>query len=176
MPLPTDERLLALSQELLNQFDTIFGPNPGFRSAHAKATLLTGRFTPSANAASLTRAPHIENASTPRNRTIPRLHRHTAPIRYRSKCKPARMRHRFQPCAPCSRRHRHSLDGWVSDQHRARVLEFLRALATSDPKNPAGSPLEAFLGTHPKALTYVQTPKPSPSSFARKLLRCYSHA
>jgi hypothetical protein len=55
-------------------------------------------------------------------------------------------------------------------------LEFLRALATSDPKNPAGSPLEAFLGTRPKALTYVQTPKPSPSSFARKLLQWDSHA
>ena len=65
MPLPTDEGLLALSQELLNQFDTIFGRNLGFRPAHAKGTLLTGMFTPSANAASLTRAPHIENASTP---------------------------------------------------------------------------------------------------------------
>jgi catalase len=48
MPLPTDERLLALSQESLNQFDTIFGLNPGFRPAHAKGTLLTGMFTPSA--------------------------------------------------------------------------------------------------------------------------------
>ena len=65
MPLPTDEKLLALSQELLHQFDAIFGLNPGFRPAHAKGTLLTGMFTPSANAASLTRAPHIANASTP---------------------------------------------------------------------------------------------------------------
>jgi catalase len=48
MPLPTDEGLLALSQELLNQFDTIFGRNLGFRPAHAKGTLLTGMFTPSA--------------------------------------------------------------------------------------------------------------------------------
>jgi catalase len=65
MLLPTDEKLLALSQELLNQFDAIFGLNPGFRPAHAKGTLLTGMFTPSANAVSLTRAPHIANASTP---------------------------------------------------------------------------------------------------------------
>jgi catalase len=45
---------------------------------------------------------------------------------------------------------------------------FLKALATSDPKNLSGSPLEAFLGTHPKALAFVQAPKPSPSSFARE--------
>lgn len=35
MPLPSDERLLALSQDLLQQFDTIFGVHPGFRSAHS---------------------------------------------------------------------------------------------------------------------------------------------
>ena len=53
MPLPTDEKLLALSQDLLQQFDTIFGLNPGFRPVHAKGTMLTGMFTPSSEAASL---------------------------------------------------------------------------------------------------------------------------
>src|ERR1700692_4254281 len=64
MPLPTDEKLLALSQDLLNQFDTIFGLHPGFRPAHAKGAMLTGTFTPSADAASLTRAPHMTREST----------------------------------------------------------------------------------------------------------------
>ena len=59
MPLPTDEKLLALSQEILQQFDTIFGLHPGFRPAHAKGAMLTGTFTPSAEAASLTRAAHM---------------------------------------------------------------------------------------------------------------------
>ena len=31
-----------------------------------------------------------------------------------------------------------------------------------------GSPLEKYLGTHPAALAFVQTPKPPPSSFARE--------
>ena len=57
MPLPTDEKIVALGQDLLQQFDTLFGLHPGFRPAHAKGTMLTGTFTPSANAASLTRAP-----------------------------------------------------------------------------------------------------------------------
>ena len=44
----------------------------------------------------------------------------------------------------------------------------MRAVASSDPSKLSGSPLEAFLGTHPKALEFVQTPKPAPSSFARE--------
>ena len=50
MPLPTDERLIALGEELLRQFDTIFGLHPGFRPAHAKGAMLTGIFTPSPGA------------------------------------------------------------------------------------------------------------------------------
>jgi catalase len=65
MPLPTDEKLLALSHDILQQFDTIFGLNPGFRPVHAKGTLLTGTFTPSHDATSLTRAPHVLRESTP---------------------------------------------------------------------------------------------------------------
>ncbi len=42
MPLPTDEKLIALSQDVLQQFDTIFGLNPGFRPAHAKGIAADG--------------------------------------------------------------------------------------------------------------------------------------
>jgi len=65
MPLPKDDKLIALSQDLLQQFDTIFGLHPGFRPAHAKGAMLTGTFTPSPDALSLTRAPHINRESTP---------------------------------------------------------------------------------------------------------------
>jgi catalase len=61
----------------------------------------------------------------------------------------------------------HSTDGFPTRTGQ-EFLEFLRALAASDPKNLAGSPLEAFLGSHPAALAFVQTPKPAPSSFARE--------
>ena len=65
MPLPTDEKILALSNEIIHTFDTIFGLHPGFRPAHAKGAMLTGTFTPSPEAASLSRAAHLNNASTP---------------------------------------------------------------------------------------------------------------
>ena len=44
----------------------------------------------------------------------------------------------------------------------------MRAIAASDPAKIPGSPLEAFLGSHPKTLAFVQLPKPAPSSFARE--------
>ena len=49
----------------------------------------------------------------------------------------------------------HSTDGFPT-RTGAEFLEFLKALAASDPKNLAGSPLEAFLGSHPAALAFVQ--------------------
>jgi catalase len=47
-------------------------------------------------------------------------------------------------------------------------LEFLKAVAASDPAHLSGSPLEKYLGSHPAALAFVQAPKPAPSSFARE--------
>jgi len=66
MPLTTDEKLLSLSHEIIEAFDKVDGGiHPGFRPAHAKGILLTGGFTPSPEAASLTRAPHLHRDSTP---------------------------------------------------------------------------------------------------------------
>ena len=66
MPLTTDERLLALSRKTVEVFDKANGGvHPGFRPAHAKGILLRGMFTPSSEAASLTRAPHLHRNSTP---------------------------------------------------------------------------------------------------------------
>ena len=47
-------------------------------------------------------------------------------------------------------------------------LEFLKALIASPPGTPSPAPIEQFLGSHPKALAFVQAPKPPPSSFSRE--------
>src|SRR3954462_8529709 len=65
MPLPDDEKLIALGNEIIQQFDTIFGKHPGFRPAHAKGIQVKGTFTPAEGAKSLTSAPHMTRASTP---------------------------------------------------------------------------------------------------------------
>src|ERR1700729_773180 len=168
MPLPTDEKLLALSQGILKQFDTIFGLHPGFRPAHAKGILLTGTFTPSPGAASLTRAPHMNRASTP---TTVRFSNSTGvPLVPDNdpNANPRGMAIRFNLAEHV---HTdivsHSTDGFPTRTGQ-EFLEFLRALAASDPSKPSPSPIEAFLGSHPKALAFVQAPKPAPSSFARE--------
>ncbi|WP_353073086.1 catalase family peroxidase [Tunturiibacter gelidiferens] len=168
MPLPTDEKIIALSQQLLQQFDAIFGLNPGFRPAHAKGIMLTGTFTPSAEAATLTKAPHITRESTPVTvrfsdstgiPLVPDNDPNANPRGFAIRFNLAEHIHTDIVS--------HSTDGFPTRTGQ-EFLELLMALATSDPKNLAGSPLEAFLGSHPKALAFVQTPKPAPSSFARE--------
>lgn len=167
MPLPSDEKLIALSNDILAQFQAIFGAYPGFRPAHAKGTMLTGTFTPTAEAASLSRGPHFVK-STPvtvrfSNSTGVPLIPDNDP-----NANPRGLAVRFNLAEHV---HTdivsHSTDGFPTRTGQ-EFLEFLRALAASDPKNLAGSPLEAFLGSHPAALAFVQTPKPAPSSFARE--------
>jgi len=168
MPLPTDEKLLALSENILKQFDTIFGLNPGFRPAHAKGLMLSGTFTPADSAAELTRAPHITRPSTP---VVVRFSNSTGvPLIPDNdpNANPRGFAIRFQLAEHV---HTdivsHSTDGFPTHTGD-EFLEFLRALASSDPANLKGSPLEAFLGSHPAALAFVQAPKPAPSSFARE--------
>jgi catalase len=168
MPLPSDEKLLALSRDVLKQFDTIFGLHPGFRPAHAKGVMLTGTFTPAPEARSLTRAPHITRDSTP---VTARLSNSTGLPQIPDgdpNANPRGLAIRFHLAEHV---HTdivsHSTDGFPARTGQ-EFLEFLQAVASSDPSKPSPTPIEVFLGSHPKALAFVQTPKPFPSSFARE--------
>src|SRR5260370_36764850 len=55
----------ALAQQLLDAIDAQFGLHPVYRPAHAKGLMCSGVFTPSPEAAKLTRAPHATRPSTP---------------------------------------------------------------------------------------------------------------
>src|SRR5271157_3285262 len=168
MPLPADQKLIALSEDLLKQIDGMFGPHPGFRPFHARGIMLSGSFTPSPDAVSMTRAPHMTRASTP------------VTVRFSSSTGlPAIPDNdpNANPRALAIRFHlgervhtdiiSHSTDGFPTRTGQ-EFLEFLRAATSSDPSKPSPSPIEVFLKTHPKALAFVQTPKPAPSSFARE--------
>ena len=168
MPLPSDEKIIALSQELIKQFDTIFGLHPGFRPAHARGTMLTGTFTASSEATTLTRAPHVTRDSVPVTARfssstglplIPDNDPHANPRGFALRFHLAEHVHTDIVS--------HSTDGFPT-RTAEEFLEFLRAVAATDPSKPSPTPVERFLGTHPKALEFVQTPKPSPSSFARE--------
>ncbi len=168
MPLPNDERVVALANDLLQQFDQLFGLHPGFRAAHAKGQMLTGTFTPAAGAQSITRAPHIVRASTPvtvrfSNSTgVPQIP-DNAP-----EANPRGFAIRFNLAEHV---HTdivsHSTDGFPT-RDGAQFLEFLRAVAASGADVPSPKPVEVFLGSHPAALAFVQAPKPFASSLARE--------
>ena len=168
MPLPTDEKLLALSNDLLKQFDTLFGLHPGFRAAHARGTMLSGTFTPDSSATSLTRAPHITRASVPvtarfsSSTGIPLLPDNDP------NANPRGLAIRFHLA---EHEHTdivsHSTDGFPT-RTGDEFLEFLQAVAASGEDVPSPKPIEKYLGSHPAALAFVQEPKPSPSSFAKE--------
>jgi len=168
MPLPQDERIIALSNDLLHQFQQVFGSHPGFRPAHAKGVMLEGHFRPARGAEYLTRASHALRPSTPvtvrfSNSTglpdIPDSSPEASPRGLAIRFNFAEHVHTDIVS--------HSTDGFPA-RDGAQFLEFLQAVAASGPDVPSPKPIELYLGAHPAALAFVQAPKPFPSSFARE--------
>lgn len=159
MPLPNDEQLLKLANDLLLALDHKFGVHPGFRPAHARGVLLKGVFTPAAAAPKLSKAPHFGRASTP------------VTVRFSSgtglpmisdvdpKANPRGMATRFH----LEERVHTDIIGQSANGFPVRTgsefLEFMRV---------AGIPaeLEKFVAAHPAAKRFMEIPKPNPVSFA----------
>jgi catalase len=152
MPLTTDEKLLALSRETIEVFDKVNGGvHPGFRPAHAKGILLTGRFTPSSEAASLTRAPHLHRNSTPVTVRFSNFAGIlTVPDNDPQGASPRGFAVRFHLAE-----HVHTdIIGHSVDNFPARtvegLLEFLNALIATDPAGPHPNAIEQFLSALPR--------------------------
>jgi catalase len=170
MPLSTDEKLLALSRDVIAGFDKANGGvHAGFRPAHAKGLLLTGTFTPSPEAVTLTRAPHIQRPATPVTARfsdfagIP-----TVPDNAPQGASPRGFAVRFHLAE-----HVHTdIVSHSTDAFPTRTveefLEFLNALLATDPAGPHPNAIEQYLAGHPNAAAFVQIPKPIPTSFARE--------
>jgi catalase len=161
---------LALSRETIEAFDKVNGGiHPGFRPAHAKGILLTGSFTPSAEAASLTRAPHLQRNSTPVTvrfsnfAGIP-----TVADNDPQGAGPRGLAVRFHLAEHV---HTdivaHSVDAFPVRTAEG-LLAFLNAVIATDPTGPHPNAIEQFLAAHPAAARFVQLPKPIPSSFAHE--------
>jgi len=168
MPLPNDEKVVALAADLLKQFDQMFGLHPGFRAAHAKGLMLTGTFKPAAGAQALTNAPHVMRESTPvtvrfSNSTgIPQLPDNVADANPRGLAIRFNLAEHVHTDIVS-----HSTDGFPT-RDGYQFLEFLRAAVASGPDVPSPKPIEQFFGAHPAALAFVQAPKPFPVSLARQ--------
>ena len=157
----------ALAQQLLDTLDALSGLHPGFRPAHAKGLMCSGMFTPSPEAAKLTRAPHAGRPSTPvtvrySNSTgLP-----TIPDNDPNQSGPRGMAIRFHLAEHV---HTdivaHSTNGFPV-RTGEEFLEFMRAVTAFGAGQPEA--LGSFLAAHPHAKRFVETPKPIPTSFARE--------
>src|SRR4029079_4675914 len=158
---------LALAEELLQALDALFGVHPGFRPAHAKGLMCSGTFTPSADAAKLTRAPHATAPSTPvtvrysDGTGVPNI-----PDNDPAQSGPRGIAIRFHLG---DHLHTdiiaHSTNGFPV-RTGEEFVQFLRAVA----KFGAGQAeaLGGVLAAPPNAKRFVETPKPIPTSFARE--------
>jgi catalase len=158
---------LALAEQLLDALDALFGLHPGFRAAHAKGLMCSGTFTPSPEAAKLTRAPHANRRSTPvtvrysDSTGVP-----TIPDNDPQQSGPRGIAVRFHLA---DHAHTdivaHSTNGFPV-RTGEEFLEFLRAAAAFGAGKPEA--LGAFLATHPNAKRFDEAAKPIPTSFAKE--------
>jgi catalase len=154
---------------VLDALVKVAGSHPGFRPVHAKGIMCAGRFTPAPDATTLTRAPHAARDSTPvlvrfsNAAGVPTV-ADNAP----NGASPRGIAIRFS-LAPHVHTDiiGHSHDGFPT-RTGEEFLELNRALIASGPGAAKPTPIEAFLAAHPKALQFVQAPKPIPTSFARE--------
>jgi len=157
----------ALAQQLLDALDGQSGLHPGFRPAHAKGLMCSGVFTPSAEAAKLTRAPHASRPSTAvtvrySNSTgVP-----TIPDNDPARSGPRGMAIRFHLDEHV---HTdivaHSTDGFPV-RTGEEFLELVRGVTAFVAGRPEA--LGSFLAAHPNAKRFVEAPKPIPTSFVRE--------
>jgi catalase len=158
----------TLAKNLLDALDVLSGGvQAGFRPAHAKGAMCAGTFTPSPEAARLTRAPHASRPSTPvtvrfSNGTgLP-----TIPDNDPARSGPRGIAARFHLADHI---HTdviaHSANGFPV-RTGEEFAELLRAAAAAGAGKPEA--LGAFLASHPNAKRFVETPKPIPTSFARE--------
>ena len=154
-------------EDIIAQLDSIFDRHPSFRPAHSRGIMLTGVFTPTAEAATLSDAPHFTQPSTPITvhfssstgiPLVPNNDPNTNPrgfaVRFHLGEAHTDIISHSTPSLPTST--------------AAEFLQFVHSLASSTTGGASPTPIETFLLSHPTALAFVQTLKPPPTSFARE--------
>jgi len=142
------------------------GIHKGYRFAHAKGIVLTGTFTPSRGAAAVSRAAHLHGAPVP------------VTVRLADGTGGPQINDDNPTAAPRGMAIRFALPGGgftdiVANSHNGffvgtadDFLAFLKAIAATKPTSPHPSPIEQFLGSHPRAAKVITDSKPLPGSFA----------
>ena len=156
-----------LPAQLVDALNAVFGKQTDNRAVHAKGIVLEGKFTPSAEAASLSKAPHLQaGATVPITVRLSDFAGVPAIPDTDPNASPRGMAVKFKlPDGSNSDLVMHTYNGFptaTADEFR----DLLIALAASGKDAPKPTPLEKFFETHPIAKTFLTSEKPAPVSFA----------
>lgn len=156
----------SLPEQIVNTLDQLSGgPHPGERANHAKGLIAGGIFTPSPEAAAISRAPHFRRSVG-------------ITLRFSTATGLPTMADAGPGSRPYGMAIRFALPGrqftdLVALSHNgfpvARPEAFaglLEAVARSRGSPASPTPLAQFLQAHPAAQAFLQAPKPVPKSFA----------
>jgi catalase len=154
----------SLAQQI---FETMLktGAKPGYRVAHAKGIVCQGKFTPSKDAATLSKAAHFQGTSV------------SVTVRFSNGAADPSTPDNSPNAGPRGMAILFNLPGGgrtdiVALSHNGFVVgngqDFLaleKAAVASDPSRPHPWPIETFLGAHPLALKFVQESQVVPASY-----------
>jgi catalase len=157
-----------LAQQIFDTMIQVPGVKAGFRPVHAKGIVCQGTFSPSHEAAVLSKAAQFQGASAP------------VTVRFSEGASDPSIPDNTGGAGPRGMAIRFTLPGGgetdiVSMSHNGFVVsngeEFLalqKSVVATDPSKPHPWPVEAFLGAHPLALKFVQESAVAPASFANE--------
>ena len=155
-----------LAQQIFDTMVQLPGNKPGNRLVHAKGIVCQGTFAASKDAAGISRAGHFSGTSVP------------VVVRFSDAAPNPAIADSSPDSAPRGIAIRFKLpDGTETDivafSHNGFpvgtgevFLSLQKAIVATDPTKPHPWPIEVFLSTHPRALRFVQDPKPTPVGFA----------
>jgi catalase len=157
----------SLPQQIADVFVQLNGGiHPGFRFTHAKGMVVTGTFTPAKDASSISRAAHLKGPAVP------------VKVRFSDGTGIPQINDDNPNASPHGMGIRFTLPGGgftdiVANSHNGFLvgtgddfLALLKAIAATKPDSPHPSPIEQFLGSHPRALKVITDSKLPPVSFA----------
>src|SRR5258708_18823624 len=153
-----------LSQQIVDILTHAPGTQAGHRALHSKGIVCQGSFEASAAASAISRAAHFSGNPVPVTVRLSASPPDPAIADNSPAATPRGMAIRFMNGRGTD---------IVANSHNGFIVgtgeEFLalvKAQAATDPSKPHPWPIEEFVGSHPRALKFVQDPKPVPVSYA----------
>jgi catalase len=155
----------SLPEQIVDAFNAVYGAHPGARANHAKGVIVEGTFTPSASAASVSKAAHFQKQKSPIPVTVRFSDGSGLPDVPDTNEMPRGMVMKFTlPDGSKTDIVSLSVNGFpVATAEEFR--DFLLAIAASKPDAPHPTAIETFMGSHPAAKAFVTAPKPPPVSY-----------